>query len=116
MLEGAVPHDRSYLGNTNVLQTRIKTSSGIVQVTDFMVAREELRHPEDDHILVRRLQTDAPVRLTVRVDPAFNYARDRHEVRLDGCCVHLVASQRVIHLDGPGEWSAKPSVSSSRSI
>jgi GH15 family glucan-1,4-alpha-glucosidase len=71
--------ERSYIRGTNVLQTRFRTPSGAILLTDFMpVASEEekgrLLWPE--HELVRQVKCDqGEVEVEVHFDPRPNFGR-----------------------------------------
>ena len=73
---------RQYVPNTNVLETRFETSSGVVTVTDCLVVRVEEGHP--DHRLVRRvqcLQGEVPVK--VKFEPRFDYGLTEPRVEVE---------------------------------
>ncbi|MEC4983736.1 MAG: glycoside hydrolase family 15 protein [Oscillatoria sp. PMC 1068.18] len=79
-----------YWPQTNVLITRFLTPEGVAEVVDFMPVN--LQAGETGyHWLVRKV-TVVRCCLDLRVEcyPAFNYARDRHEVTLteNGACFH----------------------------
>ncbi len=105
---GSLPDSRRYLPGTNILETVISTPHGRVQLTDFMVARERLRRPDDDHILVRRLEAlDSALEATVRVKARFNYGLTAPacEIAGDGNrCLTFRDDGFHIHLDGPSDW------------
>jgi GH15 family glucan-1,4-alpha-glucosidase len=72
-----------YLPDTNVLITRFFNEEGIAEVIDFMpVERRSLQYvPPNYHQIIRRVSTVAgQVRIRMECFPAFNYARDRHEI------------------------------------
>ena len=69
--------------DTNVLITRFLSEAGVAEVTDFMPVG--VRGREGAPFLVRKVHAvrgKAPFRLHCR--PAFDYARARHETKLDG--------------------------------
>ncbi|MGE3190534.1 MAG: glycoside hydrolase family 15 protein [Vicinamibacterales bacterium] len=74
-----------YWPDTNVLITRFLTDGGSAELCDFMpvgAARTSVRH----HEIIRRVTAvrgSLPMRLECR--PAFDYARGRHAVQIDGC-------------------------------
>jgi GH15 family glucan-1,4-alpha-glucosidase len=80
----AVPtsrHKQLYLPDTNVLITRFLSDEGVGEVMDFMPVGEQ-RHT---HAVVRRVQgVRGPFTFRINCAPAFNYARDGHEVRRVG--------------------------------
>ena len=73
-----------YWPETNVLVTRFLSDDGVGEVIDFMPVGNAERH-QSSHQIVRRVDV---VRgsMTFRMDciPAFNYARDAHEIELTG--------------------------------
>src|SRR5487761_1445859 len=72
---------RRYLPGTNILETGLSSPHGRLLITDFMVAREKIQKPDDDHILVRQLAApDAAMAVQVRVDARFDYGRQAPEV------------------------------------
>jgi GH15 family glucan-1,4-alpha-glucosidase len=75
-------HRQLYLPETNILITRFLTVDGVAEITDFMPikSRDSSRHQH--HIIrsVKVVRGSLPLKMTCR--PAFNYARDSHEIRL----------------------------------
>jgi GH15 family glucan-1,4-alpha-glucosidase len=72
-----------YLPDTNVLITRIFSDEGIAEVIDFMpIERRSLQYvPPKYHQIIRCVKTVAGhMRFRLECFPAFNYARDRHEI------------------------------------
>jgi GH15 family glucan-1,4-alpha-glucosidase len=76
---------RWYIDETNVLQTRIQTSSGSVVMTDLMpVASEEDKHnlPLPDHEILRIVECErGEVDIRMRLEPRPHYARRRPHIR-----------------------------------
>jgi GH15 family glucan-1,4-alpha-glucosidase len=72
-----------YLPDTNVLITRFYCADGIAELIDFMPieGRSLVYAPPNYHQIIRRVSTVAG-RVSFRLEcfPAFNYARDRHEI------------------------------------
>jgi len=63
---------RRYLPNTNVLETRFETASGVVTLTDALAVRVEAGHP--DHRLIRHIQYESgEIRVKARFEPRFDY-------------------------------------------
>jgi GH15 family glucan-1,4-alpha-glucosidase len=105
-----------YLPDTNVLITRFFGEEGIAELTDFMpIEGRSLRYsPPRYHQIIRRVSTVAGnVRIRVECFPAFNYARDRHEIHSfpqgksfvsASASVGLV-SPMPLTIDGTGVWS-----------
>lgn len=69
-------YEQIYYPETNILLTRIATSEGMAELTDFMPVRES-KTSEPEHILIRSvLGTIGKLQITVTCRPAFNYARE----------------------------------------
>lgn len=72
---------RHYIENTNVLQTRFITDSGILLMTDFMFAcseEEKQRSLQPEQELIRRVECEeGEVEIQILFDPKPNYGRDR---------------------------------------
>ncbi|GHO50233.1 glycoside hydrolase family 15 protein [Ktedonospora formicarum] len=86
-----------YMPDTNVLLTRFLCRDGIAEITDFMpIKADEDSHALPHHIVrsVAVYRGDMEFELTCR--PAFNYARDAHDMRLteQGALFH----SRDLHL------------------
>ena len=77
-----VNYKQFYWPDTNVLITRHLTPDGVGEITDFMPVSDGGDHPEK-HRLVR-LVTVVRGSMKFRVDcrPAFNYAREAHQLSL----------------------------------
>jgi GH15 family glucan-1,4-alpha-glucosidase len=79
-----VTHKQFYWPDTNVLMTRFLSTEGVGEITDYMPVNEPgVRRGQ--HQLVRRVAVvrgAMPFRMECR--PAFNYARDQHEIRSCG--------------------------------
>ena len=72
-----------YLPDTNVLITRFYCADGIAELIDFMPieGRSLVYAPPNYHQIIRRVSTVAGrVRFRLECFPAFNYARDKHEI------------------------------------
>ncbi len=80
-----VNHKQFYWPETNVLVTRFLSTHGVGDVTDYMTAPEHARGNANHHHhqLFRRVRAIRG-QMTFRLEcfPAFNYARDDHNVRL----------------------------------
>ena len=85
-----IAHKQLYLPDSNVLLTRFLSADGVGQVVDFMPVGRSRGEP-GHHALVRQV-TVVRGALTFRVEcrPAFNYARDQHEVAIcsEGAAFH----------------------------
>jgi GH15 family glucan-1,4-alpha-glucosidase len=70
---------RRYIEDTNVLETRFRTASGTVVLTDFMPVtseEEKSRHLWPEHEIIRLLRCEhGQVRLEIELLPRPNYAR-----------------------------------------
>lgn len=77
-----------YWPETNILVTRFLSPAGVGEITDFMPIREREDGNEAPQLIrhVRVVRGSIPFRVTCR--PAFNYARDRHELAISskGAC------------------------------
>jgi GH15 family glucan-1,4-alpha-glucosidase len=75
--EGEFETERSYIAESNVLETRFKTATGSATLTDLMpVSTEEFKHSNlnPDHEIVRRIRcTTGEVRLLVDFHPRAGY-------------------------------------------
>ncbi|MBI4565468.1 MAG: glycoside hydrolase family 15 protein [Planctomycetes bacterium] len=76
--DGDVRAKQMYLPDTNVLITRFLSPEGVGEIDDFMPISE----PGGTRPIIRRVKVvRGAVRFDVECRPAFNYARDRHEVQ-----------------------------------
>jgi GH15 family glucan-1,4-alpha-glucosidase len=77
-----------YWPDTNVLVTRFAGDDGAFDTIDYMPVGSEMR-PDGYHRLIRRVEVlRGRVRVAMRCEPAFDYARMDHEVHLvDGGAV-----------------------------
>jgi GH15 family glucan-1,4-alpha-glucosidase len=99
-----------YWPETNILITRFFASDGVAELTDFMPIGASTT-TEDRHDVVRRIEV---VRGTLQFEivcaPAFNYARDVHQVDVtaDGASFHTpalslgLATTVPLHTQGTG--------------
>ena len=71
-----------YWPDTNVLITRYRTEEGIVEVSDFMPVGSAIKD-DSDYQIVRRIRgINGVVRMRMECMPAFNYAREGHDLRI----------------------------------
>ncbi len=99
-----------YIPDTNILITRFLSVSGVCEVIDFMPIKEVDSKSHQHHIIrsVHVVRGSMPIEMVCK--PAFNYARDTHEVHLskDGAIFtsqHLclgLASTVPVEEDGQG--------------
>lgn len=76
LLENAL-QKQMYLPDSNILLTRFLGSSGICEISDFMVIGEE----RNAHTLVRRAKSvRGTIKFKMEFRPRFNYARSPHQV------------------------------------
>ncbi len=71
-----------YWPDTNVLVTRFTVEGGIVDMTDYMPVGEEVKNDMDYYIVRRIKGVHGTVKMKLECKPAFNYARDDHELEL----------------------------------
>jgi GH15 family glucan-1,4-alpha-glucosidase len=71
-----------YLPDTNVLVTRFLSEEGVGEVVDFMPWRMGARSPQAIIRIVRCVR--GSVEFELECQPAFNYARESHEIALNG--------------------------------
>jgi GH15 family glucan-1,4-alpha-glucosidase len=93
-----------YLPDTNVLITRFFSSDGIAEIIDFMpIEKRSLRYvPPNYHQIVRRVSTVAGhVHFRLECFPAFNYARDSHELHSFPQGMKFVSSSSAVGLVSP---------------
>jgi GH15 family glucan-1,4-alpha-glucosidase len=79
-----ITHKQFYWPDTNVLMTRFLSADGVGEITDFMPV-DKPDPWRDRHQLIRRVgvvRGTMSFRMACR--PAFNYARDPHEIQLCG--------------------------------
>ncbi|MDW7681041.1 MAG: glycoside hydrolase family 15 protein [bacterium] len=94
-----VKHKQIYLPDTNVLITRFLSAEGVGEVTDFMpIAEAQAGHK--NHQLVR-LVTAVRGSITFRMEcqPAFNYAREKHELKVSGNKAGFFSGTLTLTLD-----------------
>ena len=79
-----VTHKQLYWPETNILITRFLSPDGVGEVTDFMPAgsaRGQAHHSQ----LIRMVKTvRGKMEFLMECTPAFNYARDSHQVEVTG--------------------------------
>jgi GH15 family glucan-1,4-alpha-glucosidase len=94
-----------YLPDTNVLITRFLSRDGVAEVQDFMPV-ETSRRPLSSQRIIRRVAgVRGTTRLRLRLEPAFNYGRDPHEVALreGGALFRSPSLDLALHADVPLE-------------
>ena len=80
-----VTHKQIYWPETNVLVTRFLSADGVAEVIDFMpVGAHQDRHGHSE--IIRRVNVvRGTMHFRMECFPAFNYARDEHEILLNEC-------------------------------
>ncbi len=103
-----VAHKQLYWPDTNVLVTRFLSDAGVGEIIDFMPIDE--RRDGGFHGLIRRVSVlRGAVKFRAECRPAFNYARDPHEVELVNGGARFrsaklqlaLASDQRLRVDGP---------------
>ena len=90
-----------YWPETNVLVTRFLSSEGVGEVIDFMPVGE--RHAMHNHNeLIRRVNVVRGT-MTFRLEcfPAFNFARNSHEIHINGAGADMISEGITIRLTSP---------------
>ncbi len=115
--DDSVTRKQFYWPDTNVLVTRFLCGSGVGEVTDFMTAPGNGRSGDPHrHELVRRVRVvRGEMGFRVACRPAFNYARDVHELTVtpDGAEFHSrglslgLATSVALTPDGAGGVAAE---------
>jgi GH15 family glucan-1,4-alpha-glucosidase len=94
-----------YLPDTNILVTRFLGPDGIGEVVDLMPVEQDPGATR--HEIVRRVSAvRGAVRFRLHCAPAFDYARARHELRLDGGCATFLGPTLALTLTGPAPLRA----------
>ncbi len=79
----AITHKQFYWPETNILITRFVSPDGVGEVVDYMPVGIAPAQP-GYHWLVRRVRMmRGTMTFTMECQPAFNYARDTHQMRLE---------------------------------
>ena len=102
-------HKQIYWPETNVLVTRFLSPDGVAEVIDFMpVGTHQERHEHSE--LIRRVNVvRGTMPFSMECFPAFNYARDEHEVLINesGAAFHSPNLNLQLSTDLPLEKSDK---------
>jgi GH15 family glucan-1,4-alpha-glucosidase len=110
--DGDAARRQFYWPDTNVLVSRFLTADGVGQVTDFMPVGGREEDPLARALLRRVTVTRGTMRFRLCCQPAFNYARDEHEVeaarqavrfRSKSLCLELTASVPLERRSGRAE-------------
>jgi GH15 family glucan-1,4-alpha-glucosidase len=77
-----VTHRQFYWPDTNVLVTRFLSADGVGEITDYMPV-DEPGPWHGEHQLIRHVRvTRGTIKFRLECRPAFNFARDRHELSI----------------------------------
>jgi len=85
-----ITHKQFYWPDTNVLITRFLSSDGVGEITDYMPIGESAKGI-GQHQLIRRVSVlRGAMAFRMECYPAFNYARDKHQMKVtpDGACFY----------------------------
>ena len=81
--DSEVTYKQFYWPETNVLITRFLSADGVGEITDYMTAPEPDGRDEHQHQLFRRVNmVRGTMAFRMECFPAFNYARDKHELEM----------------------------------
>ncbi|MBI4639119.1 MAG: glycoside hydrolase family 15 protein, partial [Candidatus Tectomicrobia bacterium] len=109
-IDRGITHKQFYWPETNILITRFLSPGGVGQVTDYMPVGVSAREP-GHHWLVRRVNVvRGAMAFQVECRPAFNYARDEHQITItpEGACFRSarltfeLATHTPLKQDGSG--------------
>lgn len=106
---GPVKEDRCkqmYLPDTNVLVTRFLSEDGVGEVVDFMPWRTGPNSPQAIIRIVRCVRGSVDFRM--ECTPAFNYARETHEVDRKGKCITFRTPENSLTLHATIPLHADP--------
>ncbi len=78
--EDGLQAKQMYLPDTNILITRFFSSSGLAEITDFMPVEDDIHHTWNHRVLRRVEMIKGSLTFKMVCQPAFNYARNNHEV------------------------------------
>lgn len=118
LIEPVTPRERSkqlYLPDTNVLVTSFMGEGGLLIVTDFMPVPPEARvttsRPQGTggpptRLMRRVAAVGGPVAVRVVCQPAFDYAREEHELHVEGTHATFRTERLTLHLHGTRPLSA----------
>jgi len=99
MVDGLVSTKQFYLPDSNVLVTRFMSEDGVAEVQDLMPVRKP-KDPEHRTRIVRRIEcVRGRVRMSMRLDPRFDYGRAEHAAEsVDATHVTLRSADLTLHL------------------
>ena len=83
-VDGRMTHKQFYWPETNVLITRFLSQEGVGEITDYMPVSANGKE-NGKHQLIRRVSViRGAMSFRMECSPAFNYARDTHEIDMTG--------------------------------
>jgi GH15 family glucan-1,4-alpha-glucosidase len=104
-MDGKPEFRQHYWPDTNVLITRFLMREGVGEITDYMAAHEHAMGDEDhQHQVFRRVRAvRGDITFRVECRPAFNYARDDHDVQISdhGAAFHSRGPSLGLSTDVP---------------
>ena len=91
-----------YVHGTNILQTRFRTRTGVLQITDFMpVSEGHQRELHEQHELYRRVEVlKGNVITRVSFEPRFDYARSYVLLEKQDASIKATGNKEIIFLAG----------------
>lgn len=87
-----------YWLETNVLVTRFSTDSGVGEIIDYMPVVEHETEPGYQWLVRQVSAVHHSMKFRMRCNPAFNYARDRHHIRLEKGGVYFKSANLTLGL------------------
>ena len=82
-----VKNRQLYLPETNILLTRFLSAAGVGEITDFMPIKPVGTSAHEHHLIRSVAVIQGSLSFTLICRPAFNYARDPHQITsLPGGC------------------------------
>ena len=88
-----------YVADTNILLTRFLSPEGVGEVIDFMPVDTGGSESSFLHQIVRQVKVvRGSVPFRVECFPAFDYARARHELRIEAGGAMFIQGQRIVGL------------------
>lgn len=106
-LEDGVTKKQFYWPETNVLITRFLSPDGVVEITDYMPISESMTAVSARQIVRRVEMVRGSMALRMECFPAFNYARDIHEVNItkEGAAFHAPGVSLGLATEAPLQQS-----------
>ncbi len=119
-----VKNRQLYLPETNILLTRFLSEAGVGEITDFMPIKPVGTSAHEHHLIRSVTVIQGSLSFTLVCRPAFNYARDPHQVTLceEGALFHSqhfnlgLASPIALQVDGEGGVQATFTLNAGQSI